>query len=44
MVLIHGTNIIVDEFKYDRPQRKSYIYFLTHFHHGKMLDSNTLTF
>jgi len=32
MVLIHGTNILVDDFNPNRPDRSSYIYFLTHFH------------
>lgn len=34
MVLIHGTNILVDDFDYKRPNRSNYIYFLTHFHYG----------
>jgi len=32
MCLIHGTNIFVDDFKFSRPFRNNYIYFLTHFH------------
>jgi len=32
-VLIHGTNILVDDFDFKRPNRSSYIYFLTHFHY-----------
>ena len=36
MVLIHGTNIVVDDFRTHRANPKAYIYFLSHFHRGNL--------
>ena len=44
MVLLTGTNIVVDEFDYHREKSSgNYIYFLTHMHSGSRPPQQTTT-